>query len=193
MTTPTTVTVEVPMGGLGHARVLINPFAANALVDGFASKNPDLVKAALADSPAPEMFSTGALPPFTASGVDPANLMLLTWACRHYAAVAEEPAAVLQLIEQSVGDPYASADCEGLSDYMARVARWLSGPVNANPFAQRTTEQVEAADDVYSSLFGDQESLVQTANAERRVAEQARFDAKNRTGQFADGFGRSTR
>ena len=193
MTTPTNVTVEVPMGSLGPSRVVIDPYGPNPLVDGFAAKNPAMVKAALADGPAPEMFSTGALPPFTASGIDPANLMLLPWACRHYAAVAEEPADVLQLIETSVGVPGASADCEGLAEYMARVARWLSGPVNASPFAQRTTDQIAAADDVYAQLFGEQEATVQAANAERRASEQARFDATNRRGAFADGFGRATR
>jgi hypothetical protein len=80
---------------------------------------------------APEMFGTGPLPPFTASGIDPAQLRWVPWTHRHTAAVAESRSTVLLLVEaglQGILDPEVDQSADGLAlwkDYMGRVAGWV--------------------------------------------------------------------
>lgn len=116
----------------GPALAEPDAYAANPLVDEIRSRNPALYAAALADGPPPQLFESGALPPFTASGVDPMLLARLPWQARLAAASAPDRGEVLEIIEETQGDPGGAAlsfaHHPGVDAYAARVRAWLSGP-----------------------------------------------------------------
>jgi len=175
MTAPMTATIQLPIGSLGTTPVRIDPWAANPIVDGLQAKNPATYAAALADGPPPTLFESGDLPPFTASGVDVQTLMRLPFAVRHFAATATTAGEVLQLMENYAADPNASADSPGLSDYLMRVADWISGRnANRSPFAPRTEGQHSGDDSTYSQMFGELDAL-----------HNAKVAAANKAGQLA--------
>ena len=49
------------------------------------------------------MFNTGDVPPFTACGVDPKLLRRVPYCLRHQAALENDPAKVLQMVEAAEG------------------------------------------------------------------------------------------
>ncbi|NYG05720.1 hypothetical protein BJ986_000207 [Phycicoccus badiiscoriae] len=172
---------------MGTTKLEIDPWASNPLVDGFTAKNPTIVKAALAERPAPTLFTNWDLPPFTASGVDPQFLMWLPFGCRHYAASEPRPAAVLQLIEESGRDPDASVDSDGLNDYLRRVVDWITGR-GVDPELQAS----QAAHATYDQIFGEAEAADAARRFEQNKAQADLLAMKTRTGAYADP-GRATR
>jgi hypothetical protein len=103
-------------------------------------------------TPAPSMFAGGRdLPVVTGSGFDPQVLRWVSWQLRTTAAFAESRAVVAQLIEISLeGDPeeyWGHASVEGrsvLENYWARIATWVSTPVEPN---------APLTEDDYSSFY----------------------------------------
>ena len=188
MNTPMTATVTMP----SSTKVLVDPWAANPLVDGFTAMNPSLVAAALLDGPAPTLFESGDLPAFTASGVDVAILTLLPFGVRHYAATAEARGQVLQMVEEYGRDPNASIESDGLSSYIRRVADWLTGRL-----LQRTAAGVNPdpalAGGLYNSLYGAQEAALAARRAPAVARQADRMAQQQRTGAYADGIGRARR
>jgi hypothetical protein len=81
--------------------------------------------------PAPEMFVTGPLPRFTASGIDPAELRWCAWQLRTSAAFCDDRAQVLQMIMAS-SEPMldetlqTSLGRDMLNDYFVRIATWAN-------------------------------------------------------------------
>ena len=83
------------------------------------------------ETPAPTLFESGDLPPFTASGVDPRHLLDLPWTLRHTAAAAPAAGTVLDLLEQAAEGVEmftGLAPTHGSDAYVARMHRWLIGP-----------------------------------------------------------------
>jgi hypothetical protein len=105
---------------------------------------------------APEMFGAGPLPPFTASGIDPAQLRWVPWTHRHTAAVAEARSTVLLLVEaglQGVLDPEDQQSPDGhalWTDYMQRIAGWVQ--------TQPVDESLASIDQQLERLYGSGES-----------------------------------
>lgn len=112
------------------ARVDIDTYAANALAEDYHQVNPAAHEAALLGvGPPPRLFTGGTadLPLFTASGIDPAELMRLPAAARHWAAAQPDPAIVGAFIAEHAGDPHARADHPGLTAAVRRIRDWAAG------------------------------------------------------------------
>lgn len=110
--------------GLDPAHYAVNP-AVDELSDRFyadaVAVNPNV----------PTLFESGDLPPFTASGMDPAVLQKLPWHARHAVAAAQTLAEAQRMVDDLSGpDGVLSAQVEGYSrhpgtgDYLARVRQW---------------------------------------------------------------------
>lgn len=94
---------------------------------------------------------------------------------RHLAATTTTPGEVLHLIEAYAANPNASADSPGLSDYLMRVADWVSGRnADRSPFAPRTEDQQSGAHSTYAQMFGELDALHKT-----------KLDAVNKAGKLA--------
>lgn len=190
MTNPVTATVTLPSG----TRVVVDPWAANPVVEGYRALNPATYAAALLDGPPPTLFESGDLPPFTTSGVDVQVLPLLPFAVRHHAATTESRGTILQLVEDFGKDASGSVDSEGLSAYLLRVSDWLMGrhvQRPASPTAE--TDATDPNSPVYQSIFGAQEAAQAARNAPALAAARAFQDQRTRTGAYADGIGRAVR
>lgn len=109
----------------------------NPLVDRLRRDRPDLYRLAAAAGPAPTMFVSGDLPPFTASGIDPALLLKVPARARHILAAEPERGRALALIEELAGEDIGVDDdmrsYEGRGEareawraYEARVRTWSS-------------------------------------------------------------------
>lgn len=104
----------------------------NPLLDEARSKDPDkTMRAFRTAGPAPTLFPTGDLPPFTASGIDPKALLQVPWLARHPIAAEPSQAAAYRMV-----DFYASEDGEiaskvdftghpGNVDYRERMRAWV--------------------------------------------------------------------
>jgi len=161
--------------------VQVDPWAANPLLDDAEQSAPALVNVARErNGEPPTMFSTGDLPLFLASGVDPQYLRYLPYLTRHAAAQEPNSAMVLSYVERFSSEPDALIESEGLADYRNRFRGWLRG-VWTNPnFAGPDAEQATAADDaMYGALFGAAEAK-QRAEIEAVNAQQAAFRAAQR-------------
>lgn len=109
-------------------------YPANPLVDRLRAARPALAQMALRDGDAPTMFTSGDLPPFTASGNDPAHLAQLPPRLRHAAAKADQ-AEWSRLVNTYGGRDVSdaeliyepAADDDGWHDYEARVQAWAAG------------------------------------------------------------------
>lgn len=117
-----------------------NPLAAAAM-----ARTPRV--AARAADPAPTLFATGDLPPFTASGIDPQVLLSVPWQVRHAVASAPSQAEAYQMLQD-----YSGADAEDAAalehggdwaneDYARRVREWEVAGLSE--------------DQAYVALFGD--------------------------------------
>jgi hypothetical protein len=79
----------------------------------------------------PEMFGSGPLPPFTASGLDSSMLRWVPWTHRHSAAMNESRGHVLMIVQQGLAgaiDPEDMQSAEGRElwrDYMSRITGWV--------------------------------------------------------------------
>jgi len=105
-------------------------YGRNPLLDDLRQTVPAVYAAAMREGPPPTMFGTGDLPPFTASGIDPQQLMRVPWFARHEAAAATNPGTVLAMIEDAVTDPDGvlfQATTAGATEYVERVSAWARG------------------------------------------------------------------
>lgn len=130
--------------------------ARNALLDQVRAEpgGPRRVAAAEGQSPAPTLFASGDLPPFTASGVDPSELLKVPWFARHHLASITDTAKVEQLLTDYAGpDGDLAAQTDGVSahrgnhDYAGRLREWLDrGDVAASRAnADRVWRQAKTA------------------------------------------------
>lgn len=114
-------------------KIMSDAYGPSPLVTDLSVRRPSLFEMASERADAPTLFATGDLPPFTASGMDPALLHRLPYHWRHAAASNPDGAEVLSWLEKAVQDPevYGSADDgqphPGLMDYRARMERWAGG------------------------------------------------------------------
>jgi hypothetical protein len=110
-------------------------YAANPLLYEMRRDRPALVQAAMAEDPnPPRLFGDRDLPPFTASGLDPAMLASLPWPVRREVAEAPTLAAAYQLAERYGSG--SDADLPGLLElrdsrynlpYVEAMSQWLAG------------------------------------------------------------------
>lgn len=119
----------VPMDHANPERVTTDPYDLNPMVSSVSAKDPTTFTAASERSPAPTLFASGDLPPFTASGVDPQILSRLPFGMRHHAASEPSAAAVLSMVEEVASAPDRMGRRVmrnvGLDDYASRVEAWV--------------------------------------------------------------------
>lgn len=110
-----------------HRQVDIDPYSANPLEQDMAN-SPAYAPAKASGVPVPKMFQGGTadLPVFTASGIDPAQLMKLPFTMRHAMAAEPDPAVVHDTFEQYANQPDFTIPHQGLHDATARMSRWAS-------------------------------------------------------------------
>lgn len=97
--------------------------AANPLADWLKAEFGEAFAAASRIRPVPELFAAGALPPFTASGLDPAELLRVPWWARHAVAVEPDRAAAEVLLAEP---DRAGAGHPVNRDFEARMRSWLA-------------------------------------------------------------------
>ncbi|SDO18973.1 hypothetical protein SAMN04515671_0086 [Nakamurella panacisegetis] len=131
----------------GGGEVVVDPWSINLVADDFAASNPWTSAQALAEAPAPKMFSGGTAdtPPFTASGIDPQFLLQMPAYTRHALAAEPERAAVALAFEQDSTNPYALYSHQGLTDAIARIRTWAAGQAFDPLQAMREQEDQKAA------------------------------------------------
>jgi hypothetical protein len=123
-----------------HQDVLVGRYALRPGVDFVKAVMPE----ATFLGEAPEMFSTGVLPVFTASGIDPELLRNVRWTLRHSAAMSASRALVLQMIETGDENLQTREGYEALTAYFGEVWRWATSPPPTEP-----------ADDEAAGLFSN--------------------------------------
>lgn len=121
----------------------------NPLLNQVSKTQPAIVQVALTEGPAPTMWVSGNLPPFTASGLDPQVLNRLPWATRHWAAAEPDKLKVLGVIEQYGDFEGIEMEHSGLEAYKQRFSRWMSGID-----APKKVESKDEADALYEQMFG---------------------------------------
>lgn len=110
--------------------VELDPYDVNLPVADLRAALPVVFAAAVAaDGHPPRSFGGGFddLPPFTASGLDPATLLRIPWGARHYAAAVESRAEIFRLFDDAAGDPDFTLDHPGRTEAIERCRRWASG------------------------------------------------------------------
>lgn len=134
------------------------------------------VNASSNDGNVPTLFSSGDLPPFTASGMDPSALLSVPWFARHAVAAAKTQEQAYELVEAMSGpdgDVAASLDAAvvhhiGNVDYKQRVQSWVMAGdtaaaakeqdrgARAAVAARASAPRVEnlTGDELYDNLFG---------------------------------------
>jgi hypothetical protein len=127
-------------------------YARNPLVDEARRTRAQASLQAAAD--APTLFHSGDLPPFTASGIDPENLLRVPWQARHAVASAPTTAQAFELLERYTDDPVAAAFEQGGSfanaAYQQRVNEWA---------VSKMTE-----DELYDATFGSRTAAARGAS-----------------------------
>jgi hypothetical protein len=107
----------------------------------------------------PQFFSSGALPPFTSSGVAPQELAKVAWRLRHSAAMSPSRAYMLEAIERSQDDVVdvdrlqLPEGAHHLSDYFRRCWAWAS----VTPGSEELDEQT--SDEAIASMFAPRQPL----------------------------------
>jgi hypothetical protein len=164
-------------------------YAANPLLDDLreAGQAGSTVYAAadrFAGEP-PTLFETGDVPPVTASGLDPRQLLAAPWYARHPLAAAATPAEAAEILDDVSGPGHLTAEYRahvGNADYESRVREWAMRGVDADAAAADRDEAARAlrvaasavgagpADDddddlIYDRVFG----AVDAADAEREL------------------------
>lgn len=106
-------------------------YAANPALDEVRQTQASVFAAAVRLNPQPPtLFESGDLPPFCASGIDPALLADVPWMARHRIAATADRAEALRMIEDVSGehglDIAASEYGRDLANkqYQSRVERW---------------------------------------------------------------------
>lgn len=174
-------------------------YELNPVLASIAANQRNTYAAATAHNPQPPtLFESGDLPPFCASGVDPAVLTDVPWQARHRIAAEPDRAEVLAMIEEVSGEdgPAMAGMLYGHDldnkAYVARVERWaLDGAIAADQqreVAARVRNQRAAAsadapaaksvdemtdDEVEAAVFGemDQAAAQRKADDEKAIAE----------------------
>jgi hypothetical protein len=162
------VTFAPPQGVTGDAATW---WARNPALDSV----PDVhLRAALAVDPNPPgLFSTGDLPPFTASGIDPSALASVPWTARHRIAAEKDRARALEMVV-AWSDPDAVGECAEMRNdavnrnYVASVQQWVMR--NSAEFDRRRREASRGTpavagsssaepvfDPDYDAVFGEME------------------------------------
>jgi hypothetical protein len=114
--------------------VQLDVYGTNPLVED-ARQSTGAYASAIRESAPPTMFADGDLPVFTASGVDPRELLKVPWYARHAVAAAPSAATVLEAIEHFAHDAIdweGKYQHNGALDYTTRVSTWLVGRSRAN-------------------------------------------------------------
>lgn len=128
------------------ARAVVDEGARNPLLEEAQQVVPYLhAPAARSGQPAPTLFASGDLPPFTASGVEPEALLQLPWHARHWAAAQTDRSDVLRAVEHYAeydDDLFGEFAHQGAQDYVDRVNAWLHGARAPRP----ATAEDRAAD-----------------------------------------------
>ncbi|WP_229811814.1 E3 binding domain-containing protein [Streptosporangium pseudovulgare] len=122
-----------------HVDASRNPLVAAALA-GPGGKQ----LAAYASTTPPTLFSTGDLPPFTASGMAPSALLSVPWFARHAVAAEKSPEKAAEMLEAFSGpdgDVAARVDNrvvnhEANYDYRLRVEQWQMAAAQAVGLAE---------------------------------------------------------
>jgi hypothetical protein len=144
--------MSFPFGGRGPTfevdRYDLNPLVSYVRLLGTGSPY---------GGPAPTMFSSGDLPIFTASGVDPELLRWVAWPLRHSAASTSDQASVYRMAQ-----PDAGLDDRGLQNhdgaaafesYKAAVWRWATAPAPQPPNPAGKSVGLDDDRDVFDWLF----------------------------------------
>jgi hypothetical protein len=110
------------------ARYLINRYALRPGREFVAAALPG---AKLDASAEPSFFSSGDLPPLTASGADPSVLAWCSWELRHSAAFSRSKAQLLEIVEASAegivdDDLQNEPGRHALAYYIGRVNTWAN-------------------------------------------------------------------
>ena len=149
-------------------------YPINPLVDQLKRTQPAVHAIASRERPAPTMWHSGDLPPFTASGADPSVLLQLPPGARHIAATLPTRAALMALVDQQAGAPEGTViRSPGWDEYQARVQNWGSGlHADADPVPAPTAEGEDA---LMTAMFGDAAARM-PAPAVDRVAEARKRD-----------------
>jgi hypothetical protein len=142
----------------------------NPLVEALKRNQPAVHAIASRERPAPTMWHTGNLPPFTASGADPSVLLQLPPGARHMGATLPTRAALMAFVDQYAGAPDGTiVRSPGWDEYQARVTNWGSGlHADADPVPAPTPEDEDA---LMSSMFGPDAASRMPAPVGDRVAE----------------------
>jgi hypothetical protein len=114
--------------------VQLDVYGPNPLVED-ARQATGAYTVAIRESAPPTMFADGDLPVFTASGIDPRELLKVPWYARHAVAAAPSAATVFEAIEQFAQDPMdwqGKYQHGGAQEYATRVRTWLVGRSRAN-------------------------------------------------------------
>lgn len=133
---PLSVTAASPGGATRQVQSSIDPwktvtvdvYARNPLLDDARQSSLAYPLAQATATPAPTVFESGDLPPWTASGVESAQLLRVPWYARHWAAAEPDRGAVLAAVEHFASTPISGWDKyshPGAQMYMTRVKAWL--------------------------------------------------------------------
>lgn len=159
-------------------------YAANPLADAYRETNRETYAAAVNGGAPPTLFSSGDLPVFTASGIDPSLLARLPWTVRHVAARADL-ATAHRLFDEYLpngqrDDAIEKADSAAMThgndlaniEYQQRVSLWVrtSGvPDYSDPAVTAAVNRAMAQE------VRDHEAAVRAQDAAaRRAASDAR-------------------
>jgi hypothetical protein len=105
----------------------VDKYGPNPLEQDLRQASPAVHALAIKARPAPDLFSTGPLPPFLASGLPPEILNALPAGCRHAAAAMASPAEVYGLLDRVSGSPDSYVPSAGLDDYQDRMDAFSAG------------------------------------------------------------------
>jgi hypothetical protein len=129
----------------------------NPLAEAIRSTNPLRYDQVIAIKAPPKMFAGGAAdyPAFTASGIDPEQLLKLPYGVRHAAAAEPDITRVYAMFEQyAEGVPLLSSDPvmdhPGLVDARIRLQTWLD---HTDLDTRTQQERDDAADAEYAQYF----------------------------------------
>jgi len=132
-------------------------YQLNPHVEQSRTKDPlGYTDAVEASSNTPTLFASGDLPPFTASGTDPEELLKVPWYARHRVAATASKLEAAELLATYSGEDGLTAallDCAddpGNDEYASRVREWLTNGT-AVAAARETEAQAEQDYEVTAS------------------------------------------
>ena len=141
-------------------------FGRNPVVAAAAARDVHAYTAAAAKAAPPTLFAGGDLPPFTASGIDPAKLLSVPWQARHAIAAAPTTGEAYRL-QQDYSGPGAEdiaaleqGEHPGNLDYQRRAEQWLVDGMSN--------------DELYGGLFGQTRDAAEDAEGSGYVFRPAK-------------------